>query len=276
MKVTNSWWFNKVQQAEIRLDRKDIETKSIAGGRYPSIKTEVLKDTFPIFKAAHVLRILNVPQAIKESADNCLHADDLDKATRALQYFSISRLTDHILEVEPEFLGEELGVQFLPNAEIYNVTRKTATHCHGRTFYGSFFCLSYGSNTKGVKSSGGLTLYLLEDSVVKKTPDFFVKDDYHDFYLKRQFWDQVPSIDLPPTTSDTLLVIHDGATAHSNMKVELNPGSVRTIGFFEMCPVNRLDPKYLSKLTSLELAQEQRNSFIAGKIVGVLNTCPET
>ena len=80
---------------------------------------------------------------------------------------------------------------------------------------------------------------------------------------------------MPPTTSDTLLVIHDGATAHSNMKVELKSGSIRTIGFFEMCPVSRLDPKYLSKLTSLELVQEQRDSFIAGKIVGVLNTCPE-
>lgn len=275
MRVNNSPWLGKVQQAEIRLDRKDIEIVRVDGRDYPSIRRDVLKDKFPIFRDAHVLRVVNVPQAIKESADNCMDADDLDKATRALQYFSIPKFTDHILEVEPAFLGEEQGVQFLTNAEIYNVTRKTATHCHGRTFHGSVFCLSYGSNTKGVESSGGLTMYLLEGSEVKKTPDFFVEDSYHDFYLKRAFWDQVPSIELPPTTSDTLLVVHDGATAHSNMKVELKAGSVRTIGFLEMCPINRLDEEYYGKLTSPELVKQQRDSFIAGKVIGVLDSCPE-
>ena len=274
-------WKQKALEAEVRIEPSDITTEQIEGNHYPTLKPHVLQNQFEIFKGSHVLRLRNLADALQESAGKSLDPKEVTKAVRALQYLSTVTFTMHIMNEDPGFLGEEKGGEIVPYAETYSVVRQTPPHCHGRTVHGSLFSLGYGSGTDGVKSSGNLTLWNLAGAGIEKTDEHFVVDKENDWYLRKQSLPQIESVDLPPIAPEEqpIVIIHDGVTAHSNTKVELSvslPTLKRLINFVEMCSRKRLNPSFLAEKFSPHLIKERRDGFIGGKIIGVLDKCPDT
>ncbi len=272
-------WKQKALEAEVRIEPSDIMTEQIEGNHYPTLKPHVLQNQFETFKGAHVLRLRNLADALRDSAGKSLDPKEVAKAVRTLQYLSTSAFTLHIMNEDPGFLGEEQGGEIVPYAETYSVVRQTSPHCHGRTVHGSLFSLGYGSGTNGVKSSGNLTLWNLAG--IEKTDEHFVVDKESDWYLRKQSLAQIESVDLPPIAPEEqpIVIIHDGVTAHSNTKVQLSvslPTLQRLINFVEMCSRKRLSPDFLAEKFPPHLIRERRDEFINGKITGILDKCPDT
>ena len=272
-------WVQRALEAEVRIEASDITTKKVGGEHYPTLRPRVLQREFDTFRDAHVLRLRNLASAVERSSESSLSPQALAKAVRALQYLSTVGLTRYIMKEDPAFLGEEKRGEVIPHAEIYSVVRQTTPHCHGRTVHGGLFSLGYGSGISQVKSSGQLTLWNLGG--VKKADKNFVVDQYKDWYLRQKLLPELENIDLPPIdpSEQPVVIIHDGATAHSNTRVQLSsssPAVKRLISFVEMCSAARLDRDFLVEKLTPRLVKDRQKEFIDGKIVGTLDTCPET
>lgn len=274
-------WKKKAIEAEVRIESSDITVEKVDSENYPILKPIVLEKQFPVFKDAHVLRLRNLSSAVQESAGSSMEPAKIAEAVRSIQYWSTSAFATYIMKEDPGFLGVEKEEEIIPYAEIYSVVRQTTPHCHGRTVHGSLFSLGYGSGINGVKKSGNLTLWNLEG--FEKTDKHFVVDEYQDWYLKRQSLLQIENVDLPPIdpTEQPIVIIHDGVTAHSNTKVELAPPTIpaikRLISFVEMCFASKLNPAFFAeKFIPPSLINQRREEFINGKIIGILDSCPDT
>ena len=258
----------KVSTACIRLSTNDLTEKEIKGVVYPRIKSDFLEKVFDIFKNAHIVWLRNATNAIKE-AIGYTSQQEVAKATRALQYMATCDLGKLIIEIEPELLQEKPKGKLVPEANCFNVTRKTKPHCHGWPPV-PIVSIGYNSDTTGVRDFGNLSLWNVRDL---KRKDFTRGRTYDEFFINDECLPTIENVITPRIKphENSIFFVHNQAMAHSNTTVDIVPDTIRRLSTINLLSVARMNPEDYRQWYTEYLLRKERDAFIEGKIYNTVN-----